>query len=193
MAGAGELTDKQKRFCKEYLVDFNATQAAIRAGYAKGTANREGSRLLSKADIQTLIAKLSKRVEEKLELTAERVLYEIKCLAYADPMSYYEQKGGRMVLRDPFTFTDAQRRAIRSLDVKNGKLQSITLYNKDPSLDKLGKNLKLFTELNETVHSFTMMGGVTAKEKAKRKGQKQTATVTVRELTFEVGDAPRGQ
>lgn len=189
MAGADKLNDKQKRFCKEYVTDFNATQAAIRSGYSKKTAYKIGSENLKKPQIVEYIRQITKRTEEKLELSAERVLYEIKCLAYADPMSYYEDRGGKMVLKNPFELTDAQRRAIRSLDVKNGKLQSITLYNKDPALDKLGRNLKLFTELNETVHSFTVMPAVKATEK--KKTGKTTATLSVRELTFDIGEAPR--
>lgn len=68
------LTEKQKRFVAEYLIDLNATQAAIRAGYAAKTANREGSRLLSKVDIADAIAKRASNTSEKLDLSAERVL-----------------------------------------------------------------------------------------------------------------------
>ncbi len=49
------LTDRQERFCEEYLVDLNATQAAIRAGYSRKTANQQGSRLLVNVGIQTEI------------------------------------------------------------------------------------------------------------------------------------------
>lgn len=68
------LTDKQRRFVDEYLVDLNATQAAIRAGYAAKTANREGSRLLSNVDIAAAIAAKAANTSEKLDLSAERVL-----------------------------------------------------------------------------------------------------------------------
>lgn len=68
------LTDKQQRFVAEYLVDLNATQAAIRAGYAVKTANREGSRLLSNVDIAAAVAAKAANTSEKLDLSAERVL-----------------------------------------------------------------------------------------------------------------------
>lgn len=170
-------------------MDFNATQAAIRTGYSKNTAAVIGSENLRKPNIQAFIAKLKQPIEEKLELSAERVLHEIKCLAYAKPSDYYKQENGKMVLKGLFELTDAQQRAIRHVEVRNGKVVSYELYNKDPSLDKLGKNLKLFTELNETVHSFTMMGNVTSKEKKKGAGAK----VTVREFQFEVGEEPRAR
>lgn len=47
-----KLTDRQKTFCEEYLIDLNATQAAIRAGYSPATANRIGSRLLTNVVIR---------------------------------------------------------------------------------------------------------------------------------------------
>lgn len=68
------LTDKQQRFVSEYLVDLNATQAAIRAGYSAKTANREGSRLLSKVDVADAIAAKAAEKAAALDLSAERVL-----------------------------------------------------------------------------------------------------------------------
>lgn len=56
------MTDKQKRFCDEYLIDLNATQAAIRAGYSKKTADRIGNENLKKLEVQTY---LSERMNEK--------------------------------------------------------------------------------------------------------------------------------
>ena len=53
-----KLTPKQKAFCDEYLIDLNATQAAIRAGYSEKTANRIGNENLSKLDIQNSIKEL---------------------------------------------------------------------------------------------------------------------------------------
>lgn len=52
------MTDKQERFCEEYMIDLNATQAAIRAGYSPKTANEQGSQLLAKLSIQNRIAQL---------------------------------------------------------------------------------------------------------------------------------------
>lgn len=63
------LTDKQKRFCEEYMIDLNATQAAIRAGYSVDTANRIGSENLSKLDIQDYISELQQKKSEELNIT----------------------------------------------------------------------------------------------------------------------------
>lgn len=68
------LTDKQEIFAKEYIVDLNATQAAIRAGYSENTAKQQGSRLLTNADIRAYIEEHQKKRAAKLELDAQWVL-----------------------------------------------------------------------------------------------------------------------
>lgn len=68
------LTDKQRRFVEEYLLDLNATQAAIRAGYSEKTAQQQGSENLSKPVIAAAIAERQQAVSNKLELSAEWVL-----------------------------------------------------------------------------------------------------------------------
>lgn len=68
------LTDKQEMFCREYLIDLNATQAAIRAGYSAKTANRTASENLSKPDIQNRIAELKAKRNEDVGIDADYVL-----------------------------------------------------------------------------------------------------------------------
>ena len=72
-----KLTAKQKSFCLEYIIDFNATQAAIRAGYSERTANRIASENLSKLDIQNCIAKLRESKEQDLIASADEVLQRL--------------------------------------------------------------------------------------------------------------------
>ncbi len=73
-----KLTEKQKRFCKEYLIDLNATQAAIRAGYSKKTAYSIGQKLLKKAEIQKYIQKLMAKRSARTEIDADYVLKGIR-------------------------------------------------------------------------------------------------------------------
>jgi phage terminase small subunit len=73
-----DLTAKQARFVAEYLIDLNATQAAIRAGYSAKTANREGSRLLSKVDIADAIAAMRAKIAKKVEVTVESLTVELE-------------------------------------------------------------------------------------------------------------------
>lgn len=72
------LTDKQIRFCEEYMIDLNATQAAIRAGYSEASARQIAADNLSKHDIQEYIANLRADISGKLNLSAEWVLQRLK-------------------------------------------------------------------------------------------------------------------
>ena len=72
------LTLKQKRFVQEYLVDLNATQAAIRSGYSKKTANQQGPRLLVNVGIQGAIQKAQKSISERNEITVDKLLADLE-------------------------------------------------------------------------------------------------------------------
>lgn len=72
------MTPKQERFVAEYLVDLNATQAAIRAGYSAKTANEQGSQLLAKLSVRAAVDEALAKRAGKLEITAEKVLRDIE-------------------------------------------------------------------------------------------------------------------
>ena len=76
-----EGTPKQRRLVNEYLIDLNAPQAAIRAGYSKKTAQQIGAENLSKPVIQAEIQKRQVKLQNKLEITQERVLQELAAIA----------------------------------------------------------------------------------------------------------------
>ncbi len=78
------MTPKQKRFAKEFLTDFNATQAVIRAGYSPRGASVQGSRLLANAKVQAEIERLSKRKDDELGLSNERILAKLAEIAFSD-------------------------------------------------------------------------------------------------------------
>ena len=85
-----KLTDKQRSFVSEYCIDKNATQACVRAGYSKKTANQIGPRLLVNVGIRELINKKLTELEEKAGLTAERVMLEVKAIATSNIMDGME-------------------------------------------------------------------------------------------------------
>lgn len=133
-----KLTIKQETFVAEYLVDLNATQAAIRAGYSAKTANEQGSRLLANVSVQKLIQERMDKRSERTEITADYVLKTIqdtieRC-SQAKPVF---DKSGNPVL------------------IVNEKEQTIVpMYAFDPSsvlrgAELLGKHLKLFTDKTE--------------------------------------------
>lgn len=84
--------DKQKLFAEEYIVDFNATQAAIRAGYSKKTAYCIGSENLKKPVIQELISESIRDRIRRTHITQERVVLELASVAFAD-MAKQEESG----------------------------------------------------------------------------------------------------
>lgn len=69
-----KLTDKQEMFCREYIIDFNATQAAIRAGYSESTARQIGAENLSKVDIQVRVKELIEDRNSRVQIDADYVL-----------------------------------------------------------------------------------------------------------------------
>lgn len=71
------LNEKQKMFCNEYIIDFNGTQAAIRVGYSKKTANRIASENLSKLDIQEYIKELIDNRNKRTQITQDEVVADI--------------------------------------------------------------------------------------------------------------------
>ncbi|MBB6672615.1 terminase small subunit [Cohnella nanjingensis] len=70
------LTAKQQRFVEEYLIDLNATQAAIRAGYSENTAQEQGSRLLSNVMVKEAIENRQEKIQEKTQVTQEWVIQQ---------------------------------------------------------------------------------------------------------------------
>jgi hypothetical protein len=72
------LTPKQMRFTQEFVIDLNATQAAIRAGYSAKTANEQGARLLANASIAAAIATAQGARAERLQIDADKVLADLE-------------------------------------------------------------------------------------------------------------------
>lgn len=155
MAPPIALSKKHKRFCHEYLKDYNGAQAAIRAGYSSTGSNVNAHRILNRPEVKEYLKSIMAPIEEEMEATSQRTLKELSRLAFHDPGDYFKRDAkGKLVIKDIDELTKAQRAAIAEYDPVKKVLK---LYSKDPSLDKLGKHFKLFTELNENQTSFTIM------------------------------------
>ena len=87
-----KLNDRQKRFANEYLIDFNATQAAIRAGYSEKTANRIGSENLSKLDIAKYIEKRKKARINRTQINQDFVLVELLKIAMTNGTDFAQMQ-----------------------------------------------------------------------------------------------------
>ncbi|WP_159282195.1 terminase small subunit [Rahnella variigena] len=88
------LTDKQEMFCREYLIDLNATQAAIRAGYSENTARKIGSENLTKPDVQNRIAELKLERNEQVNIDAAYVLRRLVEIDQMDVLDILKEDGG---------------------------------------------------------------------------------------------------
>ena len=84
------LTPKQSRFIREFLVDLNATQAAIRAGYSRKSARVTGAETLTKPAVEKAIAAARAKVEAKLECTADDIAREMHRLGFANMLDYMQ-------------------------------------------------------------------------------------------------------
>lgn len=143
------LTDKQRLFVREYLVDLNATQAAIRAGYSADTAEQQASRLLSNVKVQEAIQKAMYKREQRIEITADRVLEELAKIGFANMQDYVEwgRKGVR--LRESSELTPAQAAAISEVSetiTESGGSLKFKLHSKIVALERIGKHLGMFDD-----------------------------------------------
>jgi len=154
------MTNKQKRFCEEYLIDLNATQAAIRAGYSSESAYAIGSENMKKpqirARIDTALAARSKRTG----VNADRVVRELARVAFVNPSDVINMDSA--TLKDDATEDDTA--AVASVKVKTiptadgqGVEREIKLADKLKALELLGRHLGMFTEKVE--HSGTIDTG----------------------------------
>lgn len=146
------LPPKQQVFVTEYLANgFNATQAAVTAGYSARNADTQGSRLLANAKIAAIIAERTNKALKKREITAERVLDEIAKMAFFDPRRLFRADGSLIPIVD---LDDETAASIAGMDVRElyedkcpiGQLKKIKIADKGMSLERLGRYLKLFTD-----------------------------------------------
>lgn len=153
------LTDKQEMFCREYLVDLNATQAAIRAGYSVKTANRTASENLSKPDIQNRIAELKLQRNEDVGIDAAYVLKRLVEIDRMDVLDILLPNGELKPIKDwPKTW----RTTLSGIDVTEmsgdtpGFIKKIKWPDKVKNLELLGKHISVqaFSDKLETKHSI---------------------------------------
>ncbi|NHB92962.1 terminase small subunit [Photorhabdus cinerea] len=135
------LTDKQEMFCCEYLVDLNATQAAIRAGYSESTARNIGCENLAKHNIQSRIAELKSKRNERVQVDAEYVLRRLVEIDQMDVLDILTHDGDLKSVKE---WPVVWRTTLSGLDViaMSGEESTETLLKKIKWPDKV-KNLEL--------------------------------------------------
>jgi phage terminase small subunit len=140
------LTKRQERFIKEYLIDSNGTQAAIRAGYSESNARQQASYLLTKPNILMIITERKKELETTLDITAERIRSELAKIAFSNIFDLID-KNGRIrenVNKDNLSAINKYR---FSQFERNGKVETafeIILHDKLKAIELLAKLMGYF-------------------------------------------------
>lgn len=146
-----KLTEKQKRFVQEYLVDLNATAAAKRAGYSEKSASRIAVELLNKTQVSAEIQKQQAKRQKRTEITQEKVLQELAAIAFANGYDFAQViKPGVVRVIPTEEIPQDKRKAVASIkETANGT--EIKTYDKVRALELLGKHLGIFDSNNNTI------------------------------------------
>lgn len=163
MAG---LNARQKRFVDEYMIDLNATQAAIRAGYSAKTATTIGPRLLGNVGVRAEIESRRKALEARSGVTQQRVLQELAAIAFSDagdfaqvtrvklPGTNITAKGVSVV--ETRKLSAAQRAAIAWIRQGRNGIE-VKLLDKLRALELIGRHLGMFEVEQEPKKDTSLM------------------------------------
>lgn len=139
------LHPRHQQFVDEYLVDFNATQAAIRAGYKADNADASAYLLLRRPDVAAALEPALSQRKERMQITAERVLIEYARLAFADMRRVADWGPSGMELLPKEKLSDIDAAAIKEISPTANKGKgNVKLYDKKAALDALARHLGLF-------------------------------------------------
>lgn len=136
--------EMQDRFCEEYIVDLNATQAAVRSGYSKRTANEQGCRLLAKVSIRNEIQRLKAERSNRVGIKADDVVLELAKVAFSNIADYANIEGTAVKFTEFKNIAPDKLAAVESIGTtKAGKL-TLKLHSKLNALEQLGKHLGIY-------------------------------------------------
>ena len=144
-----KLTRKQALFVQEYLLDLNATQAAIRAGYSKKSAKEIGHENLTKPNIEAAIQAGMNSRAERTEITADRVVEELAIVAFSNAADFFEWGPKGIKVKDMNTLTTEQRRVVAEVSetvTQFGGTVRVKLADKLKALEMIGRHLGMFTD-----------------------------------------------
>ncbi len=142
------MTKKQKRFVEEYLIDLNATQAAIRAGYSVNTAQEQSSRMLSNVMVQEAIAKAMAERSKRTGVNQDRVVLELAKIAFLKMTDVVDHNGK---IKDDASEDDLA--CIESIKYKRSDSETgssvereVKVASKLRAMELLGKHLGMFRD-----------------------------------------------
>lgn len=169
---SADLTPREAIFIREYVKDGNGTRAAIAAGCPPRSAGVWASKTLRKAKVREELANLQKKLCDKLEITAERVLHGLAELAFFDPRKMFNADGSMKRVTE---LDDATVHALAGMDVEKlfkhfgkgqaeevGTITKIRLADRGLNLERLGRHFKLFTDKFEVADADAIVAKLKA-------------------------------
>lgn len=145
---ARKLTDKQQRFVDEYLIDLNATQAAIRAGYSVKTANEQGSQNLAKLSIQQAIAERMAERSRRTGVNQDRVVLELAKIAFVKMTDIVDSEGNikENAAEDDLACIESVKYKHSNTDTGYSEEREVKIASKLKALELLGKHLGMWND-----------------------------------------------
>jgi len=137
---AVKLKPRQAEFCRQYLIDLNGKQAAVRAGYSARTAEFQASRLLSNVKVQDYLQQVQAETRKRTDITRDEVLSELAAILRAKLTDYLHFDGRIIRFKDLATLTESQIKAIEGIKETRHGIE-LKLHGKSWSIERICKIL----------------------------------------------------
>ena len=167
MAKTAKLTEKQQRFVEEYLIDLNATQAAIRAGYSAKTADQQGSRLLANVKVQQAIAERMAERSKRTGVNQDRVVLELSKIAFLKMTDVVDRNGAikQDASEDDLACIESIKYKKSDNEYGGSVEREVKVASKLKALELLGKHLGMWNDkLDVNVTAPIVISGADALE-----------------------------
>ena len=158
---ARKLTAKQKKFVEEYLIDLNATQACIRAGYSPKTAMEQGYQLLQKTSVQEAIAESMAERSRRTGINQDRIVQELARIAFVKITDVVDSDGEININASDDDLACIESYKVEDSDSVNGSSskREVKLASKIKALELLGKHVGMWNDKIQVDVSIPVFGG----------------------------------
>ena len=161
------LTDKESRFIQEYLLDLNATQSAIRAGYSENSARQIGSENLSKPHIQDAISRAMEVRSKRTNVAQDRVILELARIAFSNIQKYVTWGPAGVEMNHSSDLCEDDTACVSEVSetvTEHGGSRRFKLHDKLRALEMLGKHIGMFKESDPDATPLESHGKLTVDE-----------------------------
>jgi phage terminase small subunit len=155
---AAKLTPKQERFCREYILDFNGSASAIRAGFSAKTAKEQAHQMLSNVKVSEFITELQKplikKLEDKFLVSKERVLELVAKIAFADMRGLYDNDGNlkkvnELSADDALLIMGIESQELNVGEANVGSIKKVKTYDKIRAAAEINKMMGYYEPIKQ--------------------------------------------